>query len=173
MRTSRYYVPTSRVTFVVLDHVGQFRQPIRHTSCCLCYILEEKDPHRPLCGVVRPCLPLYTAVRALYLFWFQWRRKASSCLMQCSVNLANNYFHGRSVRRSNRCTPYGFLSARLFRDADALRYVRLSIIPTHTHALFSTAFHTSIGTLHNPYKERRTGLTCCAEFYQIDIYCGR
>ena len=81
----------------------------------------------------------------------------------CSVNLANNYFHGRSVRRSSsRCTPYGFLSARLFRDADALRCVCLSIIPTHTRALLSNAaFHTSTGTPHNPKKERRAGLTCC------------
>ena len=85
---------------------------------------------------------------------FRYLLICRSCIMQRESG--KQLFSRPFSPRSMRSTPYGFLSARLYRDADALRCVCLSIF-RHTHArssLSNAAFYTSIGTLHNPKREK-------------------
>ena len=62
----------------------------------------------------------------------------------CSVNLVNNYFRDRSVHRSNRCTPYGFLSAVCF-GIPTLFVACVSRLFRHTHTRSSP-----LPSIHQP-----------------------
>ena len=87
------------------SRVGQFNDESAIRSvvpAVVCGIPEEEKKKIPL-GYWAPLCVLF-----IYLYSNEEgkHRRASR-----SVNLANNYFHGRSVRRSNSCIPYGFFSA--------------------------------------------------------------
>ena len=88
----------------------------------------------------------------------------------CSVNLENNYFHGRSVR--------GVLGAHLMAFSLPV-YIGMPTLfvacvsrysDTHTRALLSRtlpSIHQSVPSTTTTQKERKTTLTCCAEFHRI------
>ena len=139
------------------SRVGQFNDESAIRSvvpAVVCGIPEEEKKKIPL-GHWAPLCVLF-----IYLYSNEEgkHRRASR-----SVNLANNYFHGRSVRRSNRCTPYSFLSALVYFGIPTLFVAGVSRLFRHTHALFSAAFHTSIGTLHNPQNREKNW---------INMLCG-
>ena len=128
----------------------------------VCVIFWKKKIHIghcvALCAPVCRCTPL-----CVLFIYFDSNEEGRHRRASCSVNLANNYFHGRSVRRSNRCTPYSFLSALVYFGIPTLFVAGVSRLFRHTHALFSAAFHTSIGTLHNPQNREKNW---------INMLCG-
>ena len=86
----------------------------------------------------------------------------------CSVNLENNYFHGRSVRGVWGAHLMAF-SLPVYIGMPTLFVACVSrYSDTHTRALLSRtlpSIHQSVPS--TTQKERRTTLTCCAEFHQI------